>query len=89
MKTTDHSPRRSLCRVANPKLKTEFGFGGVLRRLRLAAGLNQKDLAEAGGLTQQSISRLETGRGQPSWRTVCRLVAALGVDSKAFLAEDG
>jgi tetratricopeptide (TPR) repeat protein/transcriptional regulator with XRE-family HTH domain len=38
------------------------GFGGLLRRHRLAAGLSQEELAERSGLTARAIADMERGR---------------------------
>jgi transcriptional regulator with XRE-family HTH domain len=39
-----------------------LGFGALLRRYRLAAGLSQEELAERAGLSVQGLSALENGR---------------------------
>ncbi len=44
--------------------------------------LTQKQLAEATGITQADISRLENGTGNPSIRTLKRLAAGLGMTLK-------
>jgi len=44
----------------NPNMKRERGQR--LRQARKDAGLSQKELGEAVGKTQQSITRMETGR---------------------------
>jgi predicted ATPase/transcriptional regulator with XRE-family HTH domain len=63
-------------------------FGQLLRRLRLAAGLSQEDLAERAGLSVRGISSLESGqRTAPRLETV-RMLAdalALGDDERATL----
>ena len=56
------------------------GFGDLLRRHRLAAGLTQEALAERSGLSRRGISDLERGaRTRPQRETVKRLAAALGL----------
>ena len=50
-----------------------------VRRLREQAGLTQDLLAKCSGLTQQTISRYETGVGSPTLRTLDRLAEAVGV----------
>ena len=49
-----------------------------LRDRRLSFGLSQTDLALAAGLSQQTVSELETGRWLPRWGSVCVLEKALG-----------
>ena len=62
----------------------QIGFGGRLRTLRLEMRLTQRQVAERCGLPVMTISRLETGRRNPSWRTVRRLADGLGVPVTAF-----
>ncbi len=64
-------------------------FAGRLRELREAAGLTQLQLAEQAGLTEQGLGQIERGRRQPTWETVCRLAAALGVSCEAFVRPGG
>lgn len=52
--------------------------GGNVRRLRLAAGLTQEQLAERAGFGQQYISDLERGRENPTVVTLFELGQALG-----------
>ena len=44
--------------------------------------MTQKQLAEATGITQADISRLESGTGNPSLRTLQRLAAGMGMALK-------
>lgn len=44
--------------------------------------LTQKQLADATGITQADISRLENGTGNPSLRTLKRLAAGMGMQLK-------
>jgi tetratricopeptide (TPR) repeat protein/transcriptional regulator with XRE-family HTH domain len=50
-------------------------FGGLLRRLRIAAGLTQEQLAKAAGLSPRSISDLERGINLTARRETVRLLA--------------
>jgi tetratricopeptide (TPR) repeat protein/transcriptional regulator with XRE-family HTH domain len=50
-------------------------FGGLLRRLRVAAGLTQEQLAKAAGLSPRSISDLERGINLTARRETVRLLA--------------
>lgn len=49
---------------------------------REANDLTQKQLADATGITQADISRLENGTGNPSLRTLKRLAAGMGMQLK-------
>src|SRR5262245_41182234 len=60
-------------------------FGRRLRELREEAGLGRKDLAERAGMRSEAgVRNLEQGIRSPSWETVLRLAAALGVSCEAF-----
>jgi transcriptional regulator with XRE-family HTH domain len=62
-------------------------FAARLQSLRLKAGLSVYALAQQSGLSRQTLSQLESGRSQPSWETVRKLAAALGVETDAFRPE--
>lgn len=63
------------------------GFGATVRRLRVAAGLTQADLAERAGISERTVSDLERGlRGAVYPATARQLAAALGVSSAEFPA---
>src|SRR5687767_1033998 len=56
----------------------ETGFGDLLRRYRIAAGLTQEELAERAGVSSRGISDLERGaRGLPRKDTLQLLLEAL------------
>jgi predicted ATPase/transcriptional regulator with XRE-family HTH domain len=65
-------------------------FGDLLRRLRVAAGLTQEELAERAGLSRRGITDLERGaRRTPHRETLGLLANALGLegnDRTAFVA---
>jgi transcriptional regulator with XRE-family HTH domain len=61
-------------------------FPAKLKELRAAAGLTQKSLAQAAGVTQGLISSYEAGTFTPAWDTVLALADALGVPVGAFAA---
>jgi transcriptional regulator with XRE-family HTH domain len=65
------------------------GFGGLLRRLRIAAGYSQEALAERAGLSVAGVAAREAGRrNRPRAFTVGVLADALGLDpaERALLA---
>ncbi len=68
----------------------EGGFGALLRRLRLAAGLTQEALAERALVSAKAIGELERDPSRaPRFDTVALLADALGLDSEGrarFLA---
>ena len=53
--------------------------GENVKRLRLAKGLTQEQLAELSGFSQQYISGLEQGRRNPTIVTIYELATVLGV----------
>ena len=65
-------------------------FAGLLRRLRIDAGLTQEQLAEAAGLSYRSISDLERGINLTPRKETVRLLAdalnLVGGDRTAFEA---
>lgn len=54
--------------------------GKAVRAARVAAGLKGKELARRAGVTNVTISRIETGRQQPSQALAERIAEQLGVN---------
>ena len=52
----------------------------ALKQLRRRRGLSQKDLAEASGVGQDTISGIESGRHEPRPSTLRKLADTLGVE---------
>jgi tetratricopeptide (TPR) repeat protein/transcriptional regulator with XRE-family HTH domain len=52
------------------------GFGVLLRRYRLAAGLTQEELAEFSGLSARAIADIERGRTSRPYRSSVRALSA-------------
>ena len=60
-------------------------FGANLKRLRRAAGLTQKQLAEISGVASGTIGNYEAGhRANVTIDVVLKLADALGVDAEEF-----
>jgi tetratricopeptide (TPR) repeat protein/transcriptional regulator with XRE-family HTH domain len=55
--------------------QAERGFGGLLRRLRVEAGLTQEELAAAASLSPRSVSDLERGINHTARGQTARLLA--------------
>lgn len=53
-------------------------LGPEIARLRKQAGMTQRDLAEKTGVDQAAISRIESGRANPTLNTLEALVAGVG-----------
>lgn len=59
----------------------------TVKRIRTMRGMNQIDLAEASGVSQNTISEIETGRRKARPATLGKLARALGVDIADFFDE--
>lgn len=74
-------------RAAPRDLGALAGFGAGLRRLRCRAGLTQRELARAAGMTRPMISAFEHEKTLPSLGTLARILGALGVSLAALARE--
>ena len=68
------------------KLKPEYALISALIGARSKKKLTQKDLARKMGTKQSVISRLESGRANPSFEFLKRLARALDSDLKIKFA---
>lgn len=59
-------------------------FAKRLKELRTAAGISQQELAHRVGMALSAIAKLEQDVTVPTWPTVVKLAAALGVSCEAF-----
>jgi transcriptional regulator with XRE-family HTH domain len=64
-------------------------IGSNIRRIRLAAGLTQQDLANGCGLTKGMISKVENGVVVPALGTLTRIAAVLQVKVATLMEADG
>jgi ribosome-binding protein aMBF1 (putative translation factor) len=62
-------------------------FGENLRTARLIAGLSQTDLAARSGLSQQYLSKVESGHKNVTLRTIATLAKAVGRDASVLLRQ--
>lgn len=53
--------------------------GDLVREARRRAGLSQRELADRAGTTQSAIARLESGRSNPSFDLLQRLIRLCGL----------
>ena len=60
-------------------------FGDRLRRLREAARLTQKVLAETLGVSQQSIAGWESNRTEPNMKTIERIAQIFEVSADSLI----
>lgn len=63
-------------------LEPEFAIMQAMIDARKATGMTQKQLADATGINQADISKLERGSGNPSLRTLQRLASGMGMRLK-------
>ena len=56
-----------------------MGIGSRIRELRKAKGLTQKQLGERCAMADSAIRFYESGRGNPTHKTIERIANALGV----------
>lgn len=75
--------------MRDPAFRAEWEFQAPERQIMRAIAegremceLTQQQLAEATGIAQADISRLENGTGNPSLRTLKRLAAGMGMALK-------
>jgi len=59
--------------------ETAKAIGAAIKRARVAAGMQQKDLAKAADYDAVSLSRAESGLSIPRFDTVIRIAAALNI----------
>lgn len=62
-----------------------FNFNYNLRKIRIEQGLTQKDLAKMAGITQQMVSRYETGVVEPSLATLNKIKKALKISNNIYI----
>jgi transcriptional regulator with XRE-family HTH domain len=67
--------------------KSRDAFAVRLRKMRMGAGLTQKDLERLSGIPKSRISRYENGHLLPSFQGLGRLARSLGVAESALLGE--
>jgi transcriptional regulator with XRE-family HTH domain len=65
-------------------MTTLADVGDMLKEVRRAAGLSQKELAERAGIARTTLARMETlARGDMSVSALVRLFEAAGYDLRA------
>ncbi len=62
--------------------------GRNAKRIRIARGLTQEELAERSGFSQQYLSDLERGRRNPTLVTLWELAQALGTTPVDLITPD-
>ncbi len=70
-------------------LETEFALIDALITMRKKSGLTQEEVAQKLGTQKSNISRLETGSGNPSWKTLKNYADACGFEISMKLKNKG
>lgn len=65
--------------VADVKLQTPSDLARLVKNARVQRNLTQQDVADAVGITRQSLARLERGNGATSFDTVLLILDHLGI----------
>lgn len=55
-------------------------IGQLVANRRVDLALKQEDLAELAGVTIKTIYQLESGKGNPSFSTLAKILDVLGLD---------
>lgn len=61
--------------------------GNLLRIARARTGMSQRQLAEAAGVAQSTIARIESGARQPSLPLLARILAAVELEPRITLEQ--
>jgi transcriptional regulator with XRE-family HTH domain len=72
-------------RAASERMMLTRAFGEKLRGLRVAAGLNRKQLAHKCRLSPSTISKTELGRSEPSLSLILIFCDGLRVSPNALI----
>lgn len=54
--------------------------GDLLTKARIEVGLSQRELAHKAGVAQSTVARIESGRTDPGFEMVRRILAAVGLE---------
>lgn len=61
----------------NPPGSPQAALGAAIKALREKKEMKQQTLAEAAGIGVAHLSKIERGRGNPTWSTVVSIAEAL------------
>jgi transcriptional regulator with XRE-family HTH domain len=67
--------------------RSRAAFSLRLKRIRIDAGLTQKDLERLSGIPKSRISRYENGHLLPSFQGLRKLATSLGIPESSLLGE--
>ncbi len=66
------------------RISPQKAFGNRIRELRQAKGMTQEDLADRCGLFRTYMSRIETGKANPTLTMIHALADSIGVPVQAL-----
>ena len=75
--------------AADGKSATSPGIAANIKALRKKFGLTQRELAEAVGVTENAVSKWETGYSVPRMGAIERIAAHYGVTIRSIVDDDG
>lgn len=76
-------------RAEYDSLEDEFTLATALIKARDAAHMTQEQVAQAMGTSQEAVARLESGKSQPSTRTLQRFAKATGMRLRISFEPEG
>jgi hypothetical protein len=79
--------RKESVAVSTGRRDAARAFGQALRAARLACGVSQEQLAEAGDFDRTYPSLLERGLRTPTFFVICRLAEGLNTDPVALFRD--
>lgn len=59
-------------------------IGTIIKERRKELGINQQDLADLAGVGINSLVAIERGKGNPSLKTLLRILEVLGMEIRIF-----
>lgn len=74
--------------MASPKKLSKFSVGERIHYLRGIRGFTQADLAKLTRLSQSTIAQIETGKKDPSLKTLEKITDALNIQMAVLFATE-
>lgn len=62
-------------------------IGDILKKRRIALGIDQRSLSEISGIAVHTLSNIEAGKGNPTVATLERVLGALGMELRVQAGE--
>ena len=81
--------RSEEARIALEEYKADVAFRRALIAARKAEEITQTDLSKMTGLSQQAISRIETGSGNTTIQTLIKYLRGIGYELQLKRREEG